>query len=517
MRWGWQDLPSESKLTAAIFDSTIESDNAGTKTNAPHVVESYEQGESRCETSLPLVVDLDGTLVSTDVMVESCFILAKKSLLEFFRLALWLCRNPARLKQRLASEAMPDVHTLPYRRDFLDYLVSEKQSGRKLFLATAADQAVAHEVADEVGLFDAVFASDGTINLNGDRKRDRLVKEFGLKGFDYAGNGTRDRSVWEAARKKILVHPTLGLRAVLKKGIPFDRTFEYEPGNWRIYLQALRPSQWLKNALVFLPLVAVHQLYDFAMLAHASLAFVVLSLCASSVYLLNDLTDLEEDRRHAQKKSRVLASGKLPVTHAVSLIPMLLLVAIAISLRQPPLFSIISAYCVLMLAYCLKLRSFAGWDVLALATGYSLRVTAGSVAEGIFVSRWLLGSIFLLFFGLALLKRYAELVARRKAGQTTGRVRGYTIEGSKRIAAWGCLSSYLGLLVFGYYLATQNHRYVTYEPMWLFAVLLVFWITHIWLNAERGEIDGDPVKFVLGDRLSRVLGVLMVATLLAAA
>jgi 4-hydroxybenzoate polyprenyltransferase len=482
--------------------------------NAPQVVESSEKGEAGSELSAPLVVDLDGTLVSTDVMIESCFILAKKSPLKFFRLALWL-HDPAGLKQILAREAMRDLHTLPYRNKFLTHLRAEKQHGRKLVLATAADQAVARQVADEIGLFDAVYASDGTTNLSGDRKRDRLVKEFGLKGFDYAGNSTRDRSVGKVAHKTILVHPTASVRRVAKKEAELEIPFECEATSSKTYLQALRPSHWLKNALVFLPLIPTHRFYDVAML-DALVMFAVLSLCASSLYLLNDLVDLEEDRRDLRKRYRVLASGTLPVMHAVLLMPALLLIAIALSLGQPLVLLVIGAYCILMLVYCLELRSFVLWDALALATGYSLRVIAGSVAEQILVSRWLLSSVFLLFFGLALLKRYAELISHRSAGLTKGRVRGYNIEDSRRIAAYGCLSSYLGLLVFGFYLATHNHRYGRYDLMWLFYLLLGCWITHMWLTAGRGEIEGDPVSFVLSDRSSRILGMLMAVTVLAA-
>jgi len=487
-------------------------------TNAPQVTGGSENRKAQAESIVPLVVDLDGTLVSTDVMIESCFIFAKKKPLQLFRLLLWLARSPVRLKQRLAREAMPDVHTLPYRREFLAYLKAEKQRGRKLVLATAADEAVAHQVAEEIGLFDAVFASDGITNLSGERKRDRLVKEFGLKGFEYAGNSSRDRSVWKAARRAILVHPTASLRSVTEKESEFDRVFESEATGWRTYLHALRPHHWFKNALVFLPLITAHQFYNVAMLAHALLAFVALSLCASSVYLLNDLVDLQEDRRHPHKKNRMLASGQLPVTDAVVLTPILVLGAVALSLTQPTFFLLtIGAYCFLMLAYCLKLRFLAFWDALALAAGYSLRVVAGSVAVNIAVSPWLLSSIFVLFFGLALLKRYAELISHRSQEQTKGRVRGYSIEESGRIAAFGCLSSYSALLVFAFYLSAEKHRYVRYELIWLFYVLLVYWISRMWVAAHRGEISSDPVSFALSDRLSRIVGILMAVTVLAAA
>jgi 4-hydroxybenzoate polyprenyltransferase len=485
--------------------------------NAPEMFENPANREAHNESTLPLVVDLDGTLVSTDVAIESCFIFAKRNPLQFFRLPLWLA-NPVRLKQRLAREAMPDVHTLPYRREVLAYLKEEKQRGRKLVLATAADEAAARQVAAEIGLFDTVFATDGVTNLSGERKRDRLVKEFGLRGFDYAGNSSRDRSVWKAARMVILVHPTAGPRLIREKESEFDRVLQPEAtGGWKTYLRAVRPPHWFKNALVFVPLIAAHQFYDLAMLAHALVAFVVLSLCASSVYLLNDLIDLEEDRRHPHKKHRMLASGQLPVIHAVIMVPALVLGAIALSLTQPPLFLLTSgAYCLVMLAYCLKLRTLPFWDAIGLAAGYGLRVVAGAAAVNLSVSPWLLSPVFLLFFGLALLKRYAELISHSLLGETNGRVRGYAIEDSGRIALYGCLSSYLALLAFGFYLATDSYPYERYKLIWVFYFLLAYWITRMWMMAQRGEIKGDPVTFALRDRLSRIVGVLMAVTVLAA-
>lgn len=485
--------------------------------NASQVIGGSKNREAQSEPSVPLVVDLDGTLVSTDVLIESCFIFAKKKPLQLFRLPLWLAGGRARLKQRLAREAMPDVHTLPYHREFLAYLRAEKQQGRKLVLATAADEAVAHQVAEELGLFDAVFASDGITNLSGERKRDRLIKEFGINGFEYAGNSFRDRSVWKAARKAIVVRPAASLRSATEKGHEPGRVFEPEATGWRAYLHALRPHHWFKNALVFVPLIAAHQFYNVAMLAQALLAFAALSLCASSVYLLNDLVDLQEDRRHPHKRHRMLASGQLPVAHAAILAPILVLGAVALSLAQPPFFLlIIGAYCFLMLAYCLVLRNLAFWDALALAAGYCLRVVAGSVAVDLGVSLWLLSSVFLLFFGLALLKRYAELISRRLHEQTQGRVRGYAVEDSGRIAVYGCLSSYLALLVFAFYLAAVAHRHVRYELIWLFYVLLAYSVTHIWLMAGREEISSDPVSFALSDRSIRIFGILMAVTVLAA-
>jgi 4-hydroxybenzoate polyprenyltransferase/phosphoserine phosphatase len=476
-----------------------------------------ESAAAQSESAVPLVVDLDGTLVSTDLLVESCFVLAKTRPLRLFRLPFWLARGPAWFKQRLAREAIPDVRTLPYNGELLAFLRAEKQKGRRLVLATGADAAVAREVAQRVELFDVVLASDGVTNLSGEQKRDRLIAEFGAHGFDYVGNSARDRSVWKAARKAILVRPTATLRRAAAQEYEVDRVFEPEMSGVAVYLQALRPHHWFKSALVFVPLIAAHQLYDVPKLAHAVLAFAALSLCASSVYLLNDLLDLPDDRRHPHKQDRMLASGHLPIGHAPVLTPVLLLGAALLSLAQPPFFfAVIGLYYLLMLAYCLKLRDLVAWDVLALAAGYSLRVVAGGVAADVVVSSWLMVSCFFLFLGLALLKRYSELVMMRSLRGPEGRVHAYPVAGGEQVAIYGRLSSYLALVLFAIYLGVERSSYARYELNWIFWVLLLFWVTRMWLIAGLGRIRNDPVTFALTDRVSQVIGLLMAMTVLVA-
>lgn len=479
--------------------------------NAQPAVAMLPTSAVRHRSSPPLVVDLEGTLLATNVTVESFFIFAKKNPLQLFRIPLWLTRGLAYLKQRLAEQAMPDVHTLPYRREVLAYLETEKQRGRKLILVTSADQAVARRIAEEIGLFDLVLASDGVTNLSAERKQDRCLKEFGPGGFVYLENGINHRSLREAAYRTIRESAATAPAATALEFAVRQKTI-----GWESYLRAVRPHHWIKNTLVFLPLIAAHRLYNFEMLKGALVAFVVLSMCASSVYLLNDLVDLDEDRNHPQKKNRMIASGQLPVTHVVALVPLLVLGASVLSLTRPPyLLATTWAYCLLMLFYCLKLRSLAFWDAIALALGYALRVIAGSAAVNIATSSLLLGSVFLLFLGLALLKRFAELIGRR--GELKSHVRGYATEDSARIAAYGCLSSFLAMFGFGFYLVTDAGRYPRYELLWLFYAMLAITVARMWVMAGHGEIKSDPVSFALRDRTGRILATLMALTALAAA
>ncbi len=468
------------------------------------------------EHSVPLAVDLDGTLIGTDLLLESLFVLAKTKPLQLLMLPIWLAQGVARLKRRLADRFTPDIQTLPYDREFIAYLQAEKHAGRTLILATGADERLANAVAAEIGLFDAVIASDGITNLNGQAKCDRLVAAFGEKGFDYAGHDRRDRVVWDAARKAILVRPSAKLHVAQSKISDIDRVFADGEPSPDVYAHALRLHHWTKNMLVFVPLIVAHRLYDVAALTHAALAFLAFSLCASSIYLLNDLTDLPDDRRHPQKRHRMLASGQLPVGRAVALIPLLLSVAFAMSLTQPWLFlGILALYCLLMLAYCLRLRALAVIDALAVATGYSLRVVGGSAAVGLEISVWLVAFCTLFFFGLTLLKRYAELVAMQAL--PNAQARGYLVQDRSRIAVFGCSSGYLALLIFAFNGQVEEFAAPQREAVWLLWFLLMYWVTHMWLMAGRGKIAGDPVVFTLKDRASQIVGVFVAIAMLVTA
>jgi 4-hydroxybenzoate polyprenyltransferase len=475
-----------------------------------------EIAQVHSEVSVPLAVDLDGALISTDSLLESLFILARRKPLRLLRLPGWLAQGAARFKHLLANEVMPDVHTLPYDREFLAWLRMEKQKGRLLILVTGADEALAHEVATQVGLFDAVIASDGNTNLSGDHKRERLVAEFGEKGFDYAGHGYRDRSVWRAARKAVLVRPTSRLLNAESKTSEIDRVFDDSVPGLNVYLHAVRLHHWTKNFLVFVPMIAAHQLYSITSLAHIILTFLAFSLATSTVYLLNDLMDLPDDRLHPHKSQRMLASGQLSAVRAVVLMPMLLLSAFAVGLTQPfALLGVLGIYCGLMTAYCLQLRGIAVVDALTVAAGYSLRVVAGSVALGLAISGSLVIFCILFFFGLTLLKRYAELITMHSLVGATGQARAYLVQDRHRIAVFGCASAYMALLVFGFYIIDLGQQaHPRQELIWIVWMLLLYWVTYMWLMAGRGRIVGDPVAFALRDRVSQIVATLALVTVL---
>lgn len=469
-------------------------------------------------TLLPLAVDLDGTLVATDLLLESCLLLLKQKPLYLLRVPFWLLRGRAYFKRRLARQVIPDAATLPYRGDVLRYLKGEKERGRKLLLVTGADHAVAQAVASRLGLFDEVIASDGVTNLRGAAKESRLIESFGRGRFDYAGNSASDVGICEAARKTILVAPAAPLRRAAVH-LDVERAFNVERPHLGVYLHALRLHHWLKNALVFVPMFVASQTRGGALLVHAALAFASLCLCASSVYLLNDLLDLPEDRRHPHKKQRMLASGRLPVTHALALIPLLLAGAVLLGLAQPPLFlAAIGIYLLLMLGYCLRLRDIKVMDTLILAAGYTLRIVAGAIAVALPIASSLLVMCFLFFFGLALLKRYAELGIMRRLVGTAGQARGYAAIHSGRVAFAGCLTSYLALALFAVKV-DQVQGFagtVTLLPIWSFCTLLLVWLSYMWVMAGCGRIRSDPMSFAVADFTSRAVILLMGAALLLA-
>jgi 4-hydroxybenzoate polyprenyltransferase len=454
---------------------------------------------------VPLVVDLDGTLLRTDCLIESVFVLARTAPLCLLKLPGWLLKGRAFLKQRLAETTMPDIRLLPQRADVVEFLHGEKRLGRCLILATAEDARLAREVERALGLFDGVIASDGKINLSAQRKRDRLVAKWGLKGFDYIGNSLRDAPVWYAARRALLATPSHHLAQRIARVTPVQ-VISHEEARWQNYLRALRPLHWVKNGLVFVPLAAVHRLFEIALLARASMAFVAFSLCASGIYLVNDFLDLPADRRHPHKKERMLASGRIPLTHALLMLPLLLLAGFGLAFYLSTYFAaVLAAYAALMIAYSMRLKDIPLVDVLVLAVGYSLRVAAGSIATGVNISAWLLTFCVFLFFSLALIKRYAELIVL--AAVPDARVvhaRGYLDTDRTIVAAQGIASGYLAVLVLALYTNTEiSHRlYRRHEYFWGICLLLMYWVSYLWMMVNRGRIHDDPVIFALSDRRS---------------
>jgi 4-hydroxybenzoate polyprenyltransferase/phosphoserine phosphatase len=462
----------------------------------------------------PLVVDLDGTLLRSDSLLESLCSVARSDALALLKLPMWLAQGRARLKQRLAEHAHIDVRTLPFDRPLLKHLRRQKRLGRRLVLGSGADRRIADAVAAELGLFDAVLASDGEHNLTAERKRDRLVADYGEHGFDYIGNSRRDLPIFAAARRASLLAPSHRLAQSTEQVAQIEHVFEGHRPNAAEYLATMRPRHWVKNLLLLVPLLVAHRLYELPLLATALVALLCFSLAASGVYVLNDLLDLRADRRHPHKRQRGFASGRIPIGHGLVMLPALwLAAALAGSALGPPFEAALALYVVTMIAYSLKLKDIAIVDALVLALGYTLRIVAGALAVDLGVSSWLLVCSTAFFFGLALLKRYAELIALRGSLAPNEHVRAYRINDRALIAGLGGAAGCVAVALLALYPIVEPGSDAR-GAVWTACALILFWIGHMWLMAHRGKIRHDPVAFALDDGISRTFGLATLAILL---
>ncbi len=460
----------------------------------------------------PLVVDLDGTLIRSDCLVESAFALLKENLLYAFLFPAWLLKGKANFKREIAARVDLEATTLPYHEELLEFLTEERSAGRTLVLATASNEKFANAVADHLGLFDAVIASDDTNNLSGRRKLSRVHEQFGEGGFDYAGNAAVDVPIWAESREAIVVNPERGIQRRAERSGNVTRVFEDRRGSTLgRYLKALRLHQWLKNLLVFVPLVMAHEYDDPLLLAQAAIAFFAFNLCASSVYLLNDLLDLPDDRRHPSKRNRPFAAGSISIVNGALLIPLLLGSAFVLASLLPIEFvGVLGVYYIITLAYSLRLKRSALVDVLTLAGLYTIRIIAGGAAVSVELSFWLLAFSMFLFLSLALVKRFTELLTLQQEDRSETSGRGYTTTDLESLSQFGSASAYMAVLVLALYINSDDVQtlYTRPELIWLLCPILLYMIMRIWLLARRDELHEDPVVFIIEDHRSQVLAVI---------
>lgn len=462
----------------------------------------------------PLVVDLDGTLLKSDMLLETALAFLRRHPLHFYQPLLWLLRGgKAQLKAGLAESVFVDVANLPFNQVVLEWLREEKAQGRTLVLATATHRSYAERIGEHLGLFDRVLATDRETNLSAARKRDALVDVFGMEGFDYAGNSHDDVTVWEASDAAIVVNPDVGVARRAEAVANRVRVIETRSGVAKAWLKQLRMHQWLKNLLIFVPLLASHQLSAWS-LSRAILGFVFFSLCASSVYLLNDLLDLNEDRMHPTKRFRPFAAGRLSLKSGLLAFPLLLIAAFAGSLLlMPPAFTaVLALYYGVTLAYSLALKRVVVADVVTLAALYTVRIVAGTMACDLSLTFWLLAFSMFMFLSLALVKRYAELrMARDKGGDQKISGRGYYPSDLEMLSSLGAASGYLSVMVLALYIQDASTAHLYSEPkfIWLACPLLLFWVSRTWMLTHRGFMHDDPVVFAVKDRISLLTGALM--------
>jgi 4-hydroxybenzoate polyprenyltransferase len=478
-----------------------------------------------------LFVDLDGSLVASNMLVESFVRAVRHDPMVLLKSPLWLTKGRIAFKSRVGEYPLPDVTAVPLREEVVAALKELKHDGCHLVLATASHKRVAEAIAAETGLFDDVLATDETRNLKGRNKLaaiEQYCREHGFEEFAYLGDSWADVPIWERAAKALVVAPSRGLRnRVSKTGRPIKTVVERRR-NWKAYLKALRPHQWMKNILVFLPLVLAHDLTDVRRWVYALIAFVAFSACASAVYLVNDLMDLEADRRHPTKRKRPFASGRVPIEFGLVAPPVLVAIGLGLSMLTADVrFSVMLLfYLVCSGLYCLWLKRMALVDVFLLSGLYMLRVQAGGTASAVPVSAWLL--IFSLFFflSLAFAKRFVELDRHELAADTHDTGRGYRKVDVASLASMGLASGYIAVLVLALYINDQiglSHGvdasralYGRPKILCMLCPILLFWMSRLWMLARRNELHDDPVVFALKDRMSQLLGVLSAATVLLA-
>lgn len=465
---------------------------------------------------VPLCVDLDGTLLRTDTLFESVLVLLKTHPLAAFRLPFWLLRGKAALKREIADRVRLDPVALPYHEELLGFLRDERAKGRRLLLVSAAHESIVRGVAEHVGIFEDVIATDTAENLKGRRKRDALTTRFGARGYDYAGDHRADLSVWETARAAIVVGNDAALAR--RAGPHVDRVFTSPVRRFSTIVRALRVQQWVKNALVFVPLLMAPEARELPLFLNAFLAFLAFSLSASAVYVVNDLLDLAADRRHPTKRRRPFAAGDLPIAFGLLLVPACLVAGFAITYWLPSVFVVVlSLYLVVTTAYSFRLKHVPLVDVIVLAMLYTGRVIAGAAATHVWPSPWILGFSLFFFLSLAFVKRYAELYAMRGEPADV-RVRGYFPGDLELVAINGAVSGYISVLVAALYINSDRvvGLYLHPELLWLICPLLLYWISRMWMLAFRGQLHDDPVLFAIKDRESWIVGALIAVVLVLA-
>ena len=487
--------------------------------------------------SEPLCVDLDGTLVKSDTLLDSVIVLARQSPSSLLRFPLWIAQGKAAFKRHVSSSVELDVVHLPYNQPLLEFLRQQHAAGRELYLTTGADDLLAQRVAAHLGLFTGVLASDGTLNLTGHNKLTAFQQRFPA-GFSYIGNARADLPLLTHSVHPMVANPTPALRAALRsESVQPARTFTDSASPLKAWLRAIRLHQWAKNTLIFLPLLLAHVRAVGPAVA-ALLAFLSFSLAASATYVFNDLLDLEADRHHPRKRSRPFAAGDLsPIVGAVTIV-LFLTSSLTLALLLPRVFTALSPqfisngqgrflewlvlYAVSTIIYSLRLKRMVLVDVMALACLYTIRILAGSAASGVRVSPWLAAFSIFFFLSLAFVKRFAELESLSLRGDPSPALavkgRGYRVNDLEQLRSFGTASGYASVVIFALYIGNEvaQNLYPHHSRLWLLVPVLLLWLSRLWLKASRGELDEDPVVYAITDPRSLQLGLVVLIIVLSA-
>jgi len=469
----------------------------------------------RYDIALPLVVDLDGTLIATDSLHESLIFFLKRRGVSAWKIPYWIAAGRATVKNRLADVVMEeDVIGFPANAELVAFAEREASRGRRIVLATAADLAIAQKVQRRFPFISDLIASADSPNLKGPAKAEEMMRRF-PDGFVYAGNSTADLHVWSKASAGIFAGRSATMGNKVSRLTELEAVFLTKTFGFPSLRQALRIHQWVKNTLVFVPLILGGRAHEAIAWLHALGAFTALSFLASATYLLNDLWDLAEDRRHWSKRHRPLASGDLSIVTGIGLIAAGGVLSFSIALLMGPgCVALLAVYLALSLSYSFRLKREPIIDVLILATLFSMRLALGTVVTDVRFSPWLFVFSMFLFLSLSTAKRQTEITRMMAHGHDKTPGRGYRASDAPLVLALGIGTTIATVLIMVIYLVEDAFPTGYYKHpyfLWGFPLVIFLWLARIWLLCHRGELDDDPVAFALKDRLSLFYGVVMVA------
>lgn len=466
----------------------------------------------------PLVVDLDGTITRTDTLYESIFQLIKKSPLLIFMIPFWIIKGKAYLKTRVAEKVSINPETLPYNNELLEYIQEQQALGRSIHLATAAHISIAKKVAGYLNIFDSVLATTDKKNLKGVKKLHEIQKTIGTQ-FTYAGDNKSDIIIWESSQSAILVNVSNEITRRVSEKTVIEKAFNQNSNGIAILVKACRLHQWLKNLLIFIPLFTAFSFTDLDKVGDSILAFFSFSLLASATYILNDLWDLESDRKHPRKKNRPFASGLMSIPLGVFLSLSLLIFGLILgSIVSVNFLYMLLLYLVMTLSYSLVFKTYVLIDVIFLSLLFTIRILSGAVAISVSMSAWLLSFSVFIFLSLALVKRCSELVSLKSNDLVSSSGRDYQV--SDLIILWplGVGAALSAVVIFGLFINDPDTkvRYQTPEILWLASIGLIYWLSRVWVKTARGEMHDDPVVFAIKDRGSLITVLAIISVILVA-
>jgi 4-hydroxybenzoate polyprenyltransferase len=467
----------------------------------------------------PLCVDLDGTLVKTNTLYEAVIALIRARPIVAFLLPYWLMRGQSYLWQRLSERASINVALLPYRQEVLDYLRREKERGREIALVSGSHHTVVEKVAHHLGLFDRFLGSNESVHLIGLAKLSAILKLYEKRHFDYIGDTSADLSIWRMSDHAVIVS---GDNSLVKRLTGVNVNTEHITPNDQSWLKALfkamRVYQWSKNLLLFAAAFLSHNFANLTVMISAAHGFVAFSLCASAVYIMNDLFDLESDRLHTKKRYRPFAAGDLSLAYGGMFSIFLLILALVIAFALSPKFAAgLSIYFAMTFSYSFYFKKKLLVDVFLLAGLYTIRVWAGGICAGVIISNWTLAFFMSLSLSLAIAKRYSELAASADAQKEVKiHRRSYQTSDMPFLLCLGCINANISVLVIALYIASKDSSYYYTNPsaLWLICPAVAYWVGRLWMLTIRGKLNEDPVLFAIKDKVSYLLGAFIVTTVI---